>query len=400
MTARPSVFDSPSQRPAWAPRAIVAGVLAVLLLLVTGCRGAPFDLGLSLEVAGEDDGDGGAVAVAGSRYVLFEGGSDVTTVLDTATMTFSPGPTPPQSVIIGDFHLIGAGPRAGQYLLTSISSSTLWFDPAGGPLGSFTAGPVLSLPYGSNAMSFVISGGGPLDGGVFFFAGSGSATTDTYDPLADSLVTGPAAPITTGGPGSHAVFVGPTGTTYDNTHIFLVDGETNTMVYDPSIPDFLGTPPTLPVAVAGDGAHTFERSDGTLLTLIGGGTTDVVSFDPPTGLFATEAAWPCVVGSGAHTTRLTTGSAEFLTVCGNNSGQTVLYDDDTDTAAAGSALTDSADDGALTIRLTDGPDAGKLLVVHAGNRDTTTILEGDGSAPVPGPTATVPITIPTVLKLN
>ena len=399
MTARRPVSELPSHRTCRARRPIVAGILAVALLFATGCRGAPFDLGLSLAVAGEDDGGDAAGALGGSRYLLFEGGSDVTTVLDTATMTFSPGPTPPQSIIIGDFHLIGAGPRAGQYLLNSISSNTLWFDPAGGPFGSFTAGPALSLPYGSNAMSFAISGGGPLDGGVFFFAGSGSATTDTFDPFG-GLVSGPSAPFTTAGPGSHALFIGAAGGPYDNTHIFLLNGNTDTMVYDPSIPDFLMPSPTLPASGPGDGAHTFKRSDGTFLTVLGGGTTSVVSFDPVAGTFSAEPAWPCAADSGAHTARLTTGTSEFLSICGGNSDQTVLYDDDADTAVAGTPLTDSADSGALTIRLTDGPEAGKLLIVHAGNRDTTTLLEGDGSASAPGPTTTVPINIATVLKLN
>jgi hypothetical protein len=371
-------------------------------LSAAGCRLPPLDLDLALDIVGEGDGAGnGAGSQSGSRYILFEGGSDVSTLLDTATMTFSPGPTPPQTIISGEFHLIGAGPRAGQYLLNSISFDTLWFDPAGGPFGSFTAGPTLSQPQGTNAISFVISGGGPLDGGVFFFSGTGSANTQTYDPLADSLVTGPFAPITAGGPGSHAVFIGAAGGPFDNRHIFLLNGNTNTMVYDPSIPDFLGTVPTLPgPPTPGGGAHTFERSDGTFLTLLGGGTGDAVSFDPVAGTFSAAPAWPCTVAGGAHTTRLTTGSDEFLTICGGSSVEVVLYDDDTDTAAAVSTLTDLAGDGALTIRLTDGPSAGKLLVVHGGNRDTTTLLEGDGSAPTAGPTTTVPINIATVLKLN
>ncbi|MEX0895394.1 MAG: hypothetical protein WDZ94_00470, partial [Patescibacteria group bacterium] len=121
------------------------------------------------------------------------------------------------------------------------------------------------------------------------------------------------------------------------------------------------------------GTHSFEISSGThdgkILTIVGNTSSDTALFDPATETYVAGPDLGDTALRGAHAFAITTGdhAGKTLVVLGGNSSGTRVYDPATHTFSAGPDLGASAGFGSNSFAITTGDHAGKTLTIRGSN---------------------------------
>lgn len=367
---------------------------------LAGCRLPPFDLATSLSLIDDGGDEPPGTEASFTRYLYIRGaGTAETFILDSETMTFSPGPALPftaGSTVLA--HPIKSGIRSGQYWVLGAADSTAFFDRA---TESFLFGPSLETNWVGNSNLWSIAGG-THGGKTLIRFGGGWAGTNRYDPATDTLELSTTSPLASGsgttnlGSSSFVVAAGALA----GQHMVIVGGSNSPMVYDPS-GDSFAPGPALPNIVS-FGSHSFVTSDGNAIVVTGGGTGSLMRFDAGAGTFANHITMPSNVGNGAHTARLSSGpqSGDYMIVVGNNSPDIIFYDHTGPNATTGPNLSASAGIGASTLYLSAGPEAGKYLIVHGSSTTASTIFDPLTITTAPGPLLPGSVNNSSIIPLN
>ncbi|MBY0310078.1 tail fiber domain-containing protein [Patescibacteria group bacterium] len=211
------------------------------------------------------------------------------------------------------------------------------------------------------------------DGKFLIVLGNGAPTrTNIYDPVANTIIEGPALTNGISGMGAHSI-QRPNG-----TYLIVAGGSTATNIYDP-VANTVSGGPTL-TSAATLGSHSIQRPDGTFLVLIGNGTVTNI-YDPVANSIAAGPTLPNILGGGGHSIQRPDG--RFLVVLGFLGTNTAIYDPINNTFSTGPSLTATVSPFAHSIQRPDG----RFLVVLSGGT-ATNIYDPIANTMTAGPTLT------------
>jgi hypothetical protein len=289
-----------------------------------------------------------------------------TTVIGNGTMTA--GPSLNTGTADGGSHSILR--PDGKYLVINggATATTNIYDPVA---NTFSTGPTLSS-------GVAYTGGFSIqrpDGKFLVVNGNHVANTNIYDPIANTFTAGPAVASSLINFGAHAI-QRPDG------KFLIVNANTNAVnnIYDP-VANSMAAGPSLATSTSGAGSHSIQRPDGTFLVVNGNNTNATNIYDPVANTFV---AGP-VLASG---TVLTGGfsiqrpDGKFLIVDGNGSTATNLYDPIANTMSTGPTLTSAVSHGGHAIQRPDG----KFLIITGNTTNATVIYDPATNSFSTGPT--------------
>jgi len=182
---------------------------------------------------------------------------------------------------------------------------------------TFVPGPTLTAAAGAGAHAIPLTDG---TGRFLIVHGGGANTTTLFNPSTSAtaagspIVAGTAAPV---GAGGHAAQLGAT-----SWLIVTGGGTSRTVKLDTTALTYSAG--TALSGLAGAGAHTMQRADGKLLVVHGGALTTTSLYTPTGDVVAAGPATSAAVGDGGHAFQQT--DHRFVEVLGNNTTTTNLYD--------------------------------------------------------------------------
>lgn len=310
----------------------------------------------------------GAMAISrpDGKYFVINGGAVLTTsIYDPVAGTFTAG----NAIIPGNSTGFGAGaialPRAnGMYTVilgvaAATTAATANVDPQGNVPN--TAGPALNIAItGAGTVAYKRPDGRYL---VTIGASTPVATTNIFDPVANTFIAGPSAGSNWGA-GSLAI-PRPNGTA------LMISGgaASTTAIYNPYPgaaaigaftvgPKLDGLQASGTCGINGAGSVALKRQDGKFVILSKGGAGALAvsaMYDPVANTMTcrTSNGPSAALGDGAHAIPLQNG--KFLIFRGGNTTAAFIYSQDTDSFADWSGTAPTAiTTGAHSIMLTDG----------------------------------------------
>lgn len=267
----------------------------------------------------------------------------------------------------------------GKFLLVlgNQTTTTSIFDPVA---NTFAAGPVTTAAVGRGGLLI------PLPNGrVLIMHGNGTTASSIYDPYQNTMIAGP---ISTAGLGEGSLAIPRP----DGTYMVVIGITswgvltTTTNLFDPYNMVFTATGAPAITTGTGPGAHAFQRSDGMWVIVHGGGTAVTMAatnrtqlYNPYTNQMAAGPTLIAVAGRGAFSVQRADGT--WGVFHGGGVGTSSIYLEKTGAWTTGIGWTGSFVTGpALTQTVSDGGmafqvDNGQYVVING--MATTTVSRID-----------------------
>jgi hypothetical protein len=312
----------------------------------------------------------------GKFLLVAGGGTAVTKIYDPATNTFGTGPNLILNTTTGTHALQR---QNGKYLVfVGGTNQTAIYNSAGSNnIGTMVTGPTLSAAVGAGSQIIRRS-----DGKFMILNGAGTATTNIYDPTTPPLGQTPAASDSGSfnvGPGLTSCNVTTGSFVFETVYgkwLIGCGGAQATNIYDPTTGMFTAGPTWSSVYAvnSGAGAHVIQRPDYTYLIILGGGSVRTIIYNPTTNAFSAGPDLSAGANSGSHSFQRSNGT--WVTVLGSATSSTTVNIYDPTASATGTYtdpggswyLSNAAGVGALSFQRSDG----KYIVISGGSSVNTT----------------------------
>jgi site-specific recombinase XerD len=281
-------------------------------------------------------------------------GDQISQNLGTATMATVGGPNLTGSTTVGT----AAFQRPdGKYvvIIGTGGTSTNIYDPG---TNTFSLGPRLTTAIGGTSTPFVF----PLiNGKTMLIFGDNSSNANIYDPGTNTF-----SAVSTSGCGSFG-WGGVSGFQKPDGNWIIIKGgslSTGTCLYDQQNNVFLTGPSLASATNAYYGSLSFQRPDGKFVTLIGNGSQITNIYDPATNAFS---AGPNLIGApGGNVNVIQRPDGKYVIVLGNGSNTTNIYDPYSNTITAGNTSTCNTGTGLPMLR----PDGKYVLLCNSSSATT------------------------------